>query len=156
MSLNNIDNDSTTISGSSKIFHHKRRVEFCETDAAGIIHFSSLLIYMEQTEHAFLRSLGTSVVVPSPNPAEHAFGWPRVRVESDFLGVARFEDVLDIALTIEKLGTKSICYSFFITRDGEPIAKGKTTAVCCQIENGKLKGISIPEDLRQKFSPFVP
>lgn len=42
-------------------FHWRRRVEFSETDMAGIAHFSSFIIYMEQAEHALLRSLGTSV-----------------------------------------------------------------------------------------------
>ena len=45
----------------SSAFLWERRVEFHETDAAGIAHFSSLLIFMEQAEHALLRSLGLSV-----------------------------------------------------------------------------------------------
>ena len=36
----------------SSAFLWERRVEFHETDAAGIAHFSSLLIFMEQAEHA--------------------------------------------------------------------------------------------------------
>lgn len=42
-------------------FEFERRVEFCETDAAGIVHFSSLLQYVEQAEHALLRSVGFTV-----------------------------------------------------------------------------------------------
>jgi len=36
-----------------------RRVEFNETDAAGIVHFSNFFRYMESVEHAFFRSLAT-------------------------------------------------------------------------------------------------
>ena len=41
-----------------------RRVEFRDTDAAGIMHFSTYFTYMEEVEHEFLRSLGTSVDLP--------------------------------------------------------------------------------------------
>lgn len=50
-------------------FHWRRRVEFSETDMAGIAHFSSFIIYMEQAEHALLRSLGTSVFRASERPS---------------------------------------------------------------------------------------
>ena len=32
-----------------------RRVEFRDTDAAGIVHFSAFFFYMESVEHEFLR-----------------------------------------------------------------------------------------------------
>ena len=38
-----------------------RRVEFSETDMAGIVHFSNFFRFMESAEHAFFRSLGFSV-----------------------------------------------------------------------------------------------
>ena len=50
-------------------FQFERRVEFCETDAAGIAHFSSLIVYMEQAEHALLRSLGLSVAAANTSRA---------------------------------------------------------------------------------------
>ena len=36
----------------AEAFHYRRRVEFCETDAAGIVHFSAYFQYMEQAEHS--------------------------------------------------------------------------------------------------------
>ena len=45
----------------SQVFKTERRVEFRDTDAAGIVHFSVFFAYMEQAEHEFLRSLGLSV-----------------------------------------------------------------------------------------------
>ena len=46
---------------SSYSFEFQRRVEFHETDLAGIVHFSNFFRYMEDCEHAFYRSLGYSV-----------------------------------------------------------------------------------------------
>ena len=39
-------------------FKLTRRIEFAETDMAGIVHFSNFFRMMEATEHAFFRSLG--------------------------------------------------------------------------------------------------
>jgi acyl-CoA thioester hydrolase len=37
----------------------RRRVEFSETDMAGIVHYSNFFRYMEAAEHEFFRSLGS-------------------------------------------------------------------------------------------------
>ena len=87
------------------VFSYERRVEFCETDAAGIAHFSSLIIYMEQAEHALLRSLGLSVASSNTilgNEAESAskISWPRVKVECEFLSPAKGEDMISVKTSI--------------------------------------------------------
>ena len=136
-------------------FRVQRRVEFCETDAAGIAHFSAFVLYMEQAEHAFLRHLGTSVLHADPGTDGHPVSWPRVRVECDYKGAAKFEDVLDISVSISRLGEKSITYRFQMERNSEILAIGSITAVCCEIRPEGIRGISIPQALRMKFQAFV-
>ena len=58
-----------------------RRVEFRDTDAAGIMHFSAFFNYMEQVEHEFLRHLGMSVLA---RDEEGAISWPRVSASCDY------------------------------------------------------------------------
>ncbi|MCA9132683.1 MAG: acyl-CoA thioesterase [Planctomycetales bacterium] len=131
-----------------------RRVEFCETDAAGIAHFSSFLCYMEQAEHALLRSLGTSVVQPLDDGWH--LSWPRVHVECDYRGTARFEDTLQIAVAILRLGGKSLTYGFEFRLQEEIIATGKTVAVCCRVRSGMpLESIAIPLPLRQQLGAYT-
>lgn len=138
----------------SATFSVDRRVEFCETDAAGIVHFSSFLCYMEQAEHAFLRHLGTSVA-DELGDGWH-LSWPRVHVECDFRGVARFEDVLRVELRIVKLGRKSIEYAFTFTLNEACIAEGKVVAVCCRVHPGQpLDSTPIPAGLRQQLTPYL-
>ncbi len=135
-------------------FNVRRRVEFCETDAAGIAHFSSFVCYMEQAEHRFLRHLDTSVLRELDDG--YHLSWPRVHVECDYSGVARFEDELEIAVSVEALGTKSVTYGFRFHCDAEPIAQGKIVAVCCRMRPGQpLQSIEIPADLRSRFSTYV-
>ena len=40
----------------------RRRVEFRDTDAAGIVHFSAFFVWMESAEHELLRAAGVPVV----------------------------------------------------------------------------------------------
>ncbi|QDV22770.1 acyl-CoA thioesterase [Aureliella helgolandensis] len=138
----------------SQAYVTSRRVEFCETDAAGIVHFSWFMRYMEQAEHAFLRHLGTSVVTELEGGWH--LSWPRVHVECDYQGVARFEDVLEISLSVLKLGRKSVTYGFeFSQAGGIPIATGKVVAVCCKVRVGSpLESTTIPAHLGDLLLPY--
>lgn len=138
-----------------KSFITNRRVEFCETDAAGIVHFSSLFCYMEQAEHAFLRSLGTSVVTGLQGGRR--LSWPRVRAECDYSGRMQFEDVLEIRLRITRLGRTSCTYQFdFFSPEVKLVASGLLVAVCCQIDPvaSSIEPISIPDSLRAKMADY--
>ncbi|HBJ34747.1 MAG TPA: thioesterase [Planctomycetaceae bacterium] len=128
-------------------FIHKRRVEFRDTDAAGIVHFSVFFPMMEEAEHAALRHVGLSVM--SPDNTEGHLTWPRVSASCDYVAAARFEDLLDICVTVAKIGTTSVTYSFQFKRGDETLANGKITAVCCMWQPGKpLAKQPIPPEIR--------
>ena len=131
-------------------FQTQRRIEFGETDMAGIVHFSNFFRYMEAAETEFLRSRGFSVAW-----IENGLrvGFPRVSATCDYLKPARFEDVLAIEVTLENLGTKSVTYRFDFSRDGVPIATGRITSVFCrEVPGHGLKSDEIPEKMRSKLA----
>lgn len=130
------------------VFRSTRRVEFSHTDAAGIAHFSSFFLFMEQVEHEFLRSRGLSVLAAD---AEGPISWPRVSAQCDYQGSARFEDVLDVELGLARVGEKSITYQFVFSSHGKPIARGRLTAVCCRLVDGGVQAIPIPSWFREKL-----
>jgi 4-hydroxybenzoyl-CoA thioesterase/acyl-CoA thioester hydrolase len=137
----------------SPAFRTQRRVEFCETDAAGIAHFSVFFTYMEQAEHALLRHIGLSVVL---NDEEGEIGWPRVNASCEYEDAVRFEDLLDVAVHIEHLGSRSVTYAFEFTREGHEIATGKITAVCCRIVRGQPpRSMEIPERILERLRVFM-
>ena len=120
-----------------------RRVEFSETDAAGIVHFSNFYRYMEYAEHAFFRALGRSIV-------DHNLdvGWPRVHSHCDFKKPLKFEDEVDIHLLVSAKTSKSITYQFHFRVDGTEVARGGFTVVCVRrIEAGEIKATSIPPEI---------
>src|SRR4026207_901417 len=82
-----------------------RRVQFYETDAAGIVHFSWFFRYMEEAEHALWREAGLSIVSP-----DGEIGWPRVAASFDYHSALRFEQEFDVQLRVAALTKKTIRY----------------------------------------------
>lgn len=129
-------------------FSYSRHVQFADTDLAGVLHFSNYYRYMEEAEHAFWRSLGDSVV---HRESEGAVSWPRVATACEYFAPAHFEDDLELLLTVAHVGNRSVSYEIEFRRDGERIAIGRTTAVCCTMSRGKFGPAEIPSALREKL-----
>lgn len=134
-------------------FQVRKRVEFAETDMAGIVHFSNYFRYMEVVEHSFFRSLGLSVYMPFD---EAILSWPRVSCSFEYKRPMRFEDEVDLVLNITKVGAKSLTYTVDILLEEDVIAQGTSKMVCCLLEEGKMKSIAIPSLLLEKFAPYLP
>ena len=94
-------------------FHTTRLVEFSDTDMAGIMHFSAFFRYMEAAEHELLRSMGFSVYSEIDG---HPVSFPRVAASCEYHSPARCEDVLEIDVTVQRVGEKSVTYGFAFSR----------------------------------------
>jgi YbgC/YbaW family acyl-CoA thioester hydrolase len=131
-------------------FTTTRRVEFGDTDMAGIMHFANFFRFMEAAETAFLRDRGLTV---NWREAGGKVGFPRVSAQCDYRSPALFEDVLTITVTLEKVGRKSVTYRFdFANQRGEPVAVGRITAVFCRTSGpDQIESLEIPTDIRAKL-----
>jgi YbgC/YbaW family acyl-CoA thioester hydrolase len=134
-------------------FEVTRRVEFCETDMEGLMHFSNFFRFMESAEGAFFRSLGLSVAL-----SRHGLevGLPRVQAECDYLAPLRFEDEVLVRLLVERKGRRSLTYRFRFFRLNGPapqlVARGRLTAVCVRRgADGSLKAASLPAVLADQI-----
>lgn len=131
------------------LFRTTRRIEFGDTDMAGIVHFSNFFRFMEAAECEFLRRRGLSVKMTWEG---QAIAFPRVSATCDYTRPARFEDVLDVTVAIDRIGQKSVTYAFEFSRGGELIARGKVTSVCCRVRpDHQLEGIEIPASFRERL-----
>ena len=127
-----------------------RRVEFAETDMAGIVHFAQFFRYMEMTEHEFFRSLGLSVHGEIDG---RTISWPRVRAECSYRSPATFEDELDIHLVVREKSSRTITYDFrFFCRE-KLIALGPVTTVSATIDplTGRISSVPIPQCIDAKI-----
>lgn len=131
-------------------FSITRRVEFGDTDMAGIMHFANFFRFMEAAETSFLHTLGLSVCRRADG---EKWGFPRVSAACDYQKPARFEDVLTVTVTVERVGAKSVAYRFdFSNQRGEPLAVGRITTVFCrEPEQGRLESAEIPAEIRAKL-----
>jgi acyl-CoA thioester hydrolase len=137
----------------AQMFRTSRRVEFCDTDAAGIIHFTALFEFMEQAEHELLRSRDLSVFM---NDDAGIISWPRVAASCQYQSAARFEDVLDVEVRIRRLGEKSVTYAFRLSLEGTEVASGELTSVCCRMtDQAPPQPIAIPGWFREKLAGYV-
>ncbi len=138
----------------SSLFKTQRLVEFRDTDMGGVMHFSSLFCMMAAAGHELLRELGLSVYDETP---DGAISFPRVSARCDYQSPARCEDVLDIEVTVTRVGEKSVTYDFTFFHQGKQLAQGQMTSVCCRIDQGKPpEPIPIPEAIANKLKANDP
>ena len=158
---------------SNSWFRCRRIVEFRDTDAAGIAHFSAFFFWMESAEHEFLRELGIRVVDNAPEDEEllrrelasdEGIGrelevsWPRVSVSADYKAAVRFGDTLDIFIAVAERGSSSITYRFRFENSGNLVATGTVVVVRCLMRHGmKPLPVTIPAGIAERMlAPQLP
>lgn len=139
----------------------KDRVQFADTDMAGIVHFSNFFRYMERVEHDFFRCLGMSIwdgnnheVVP-----ENKVGWPRVHASCDYKAPLRFEEEFEMELLVEEIRSKTLRYRIrFWKNDGTLSAEGSIVAACVSKDpaTGRMKAVVIPERVLAQITVATP
>src|SRR5262245_42918768 len=135
-------------------FKARRRVEFSDTDMAGIMHFSNFFKFMETAEHGFFRSLGFSIFDAGRKPR---IGWPRVHASCDYHKPLRFEDEVEIHLLVAEKRSKAITYQIRFRKLGqqpEEVARGRLTVVCVGHDaSGAMRATNIPDEIATKIDP---
>src|SRR5262245_22386106 len=139
-------------------FKVTRRVEFSDTDMAGLMHFSNFFRFMETAEHGFYRSLGFSVARQALDPR---LGWPRVHAECDYKQPLRFEDMVEIHMLVAEKRSKALRYLFrFRKLNAEPAveaARGALVVVCVQhFADGRVAAVHIPPEISDKIDVAPP
>jgi len=129
-----------------------RRVEFSETDMAGIMHYSNYFRFMETAEHGFFRSLGLRIIDQGDPPVS----WPRVHAECDYKMPLRFEDEVEIHLLVSAKKSKALSYLFrFRKLNPAPaveVARGSLTVVCVGLDaEGRMKACPMPKYISDKI-----
>ena len=127
-------------------YHLTRRVQFYETDMAGIVHFSWFFRYLEEAEHAMWREAGLSIAGGS------GIAWPRVEASCEFHKPLRFEEEFDVHLRIVGKDARTIRYEGVISKDGARVAVGRITVKCVSKKPGEpMKSIDIPPEIDALF-----
>jgi YbgC/YbaW family acyl-CoA thioester hydrolase len=131
-----------------------RRIEFSETDAAGLFHFSGYFRLMEFAEAAFVRQLGWPLLEQRQNSA---FGFPRIHAKAKFIRPLKFEDEVDIQLSINSLELSRIHYSFRFEKEKNCVARGEMSVVYVEknSEDAALSPTHLPADLKKILQDLI-
>lgn len=131
-------------------FRQTRRVEFADTDMAGIMHFTAFFRFMEATEHAFYRSLGFSVHTRDEKMIR---SFPRVAASCAFREPIRFEDEVEVQLLVKAKKPKAIEYVFVFRNGGKIAARGEMTVVYATRPTGqpRMRAAEMPAEIADKI-----
>ena len=127
-------------------FIYRRRVQFAETDLAGLVHFTHFFRYMEEAEHALWRAAGMSIA-----RAGEPSGWPRLGAAFEFRAPLRFEDEFEEAVRIANVTSRTIQYEFTLTKDGTLIGSGTITTAHVDKSGPVLKALELPEHIAARL-----
>ena len=132
-------------------FRYKRRVQFAETDLAGMVHFSNMFRYLDEAEHALWRDAGLSIVQAGTD-----IGWPRLSAALEFRNPLRFEEEFEVWVRIAELKTRTIEYEFTLVRGKSVIAVGTMTSICVRKQpDGTMRAAEIPAEIADKLEPYT-
>lgn len=113
-----------------------------DTDAAGLWHHTAAVRWTEDAEVELHRRLGI---------IDETFGaTPRVHVEYDFLTPLRFDDEVEVRLTVLRVGEASVEYEVTVDRDGQRAVTGRMVTVL--IDRDTEKPMNWPGRLRRVLS----
>ena len=126
---------------------YRRRVQFADTDMAGVVHFSWIIKYMEEAEHALWREAGLTI-----SPADGIVAYPRVALSVDFKAPLHFEEEFEVHIRIEAISRRTIKYAHTIRRGDTLIATGTMTAACVRKVPAPMRAIEIPAEVLDRLS----
>src|SRR6185369_6259774 len=125
-------------------------VRFGDVDKAGIVYFPRIFHYMHIAQEDFFAEY---VGVPYPQLIEsEGIGFPTVSDATDFVGVIRYGDVVEITVFISRLGDSSATFEFRLHRQATGELLVRAAQVKVAVDLATWQKIPIPDRLRQSFA----
>ena len=129
-------------------FHYSAfaRVAFSDTDAQGVVYYGRYLPYFDLARVEYHRHLGR------PHLGNVDFAMRAITVE--YVAPARFDDLLEVFVRVDRIGTTSITYDHAAYRidDDALMATAKATLVCIALH--ERKAVPVPQAFRAQIEAF--
>jgi acyl-CoA thioester hydrolase len=120
------------------------RVGFSDTDAQGVVYYGRYMPYFDLARTEYHRHLGRVSL------GNVDFAMRALTVE--YVAPARFDDLLEIFVRIERIGTTSLTYDHAAYRDDELMATAKATLVCIALD--ERRAVAVPDSFRAQVNEF--
>ena len=132
---------------SSGAFHWPVRVYWEDTDAGGVVYYANYLKFMERARSEWLRALGFE-----QDELRDGAGVIFVvrRVEVDYLAPARFNDVIDVDVSVHEVGRASLSVKQTLTRGPTRLVSAQVRLAC--VDASHFKPVKIPQPILQALA----
>jgi acyl-CoA thioester hydrolase len=122
------------------------RVGFSDTDAQGVVYYGRYMPYFDLARTEYHRHLGR-VHLGDVDFAMRA-------VTTEYVAGARFDDLLEVFVRVERIGTTSITYDHAVyrTEDDALMATAKATLVCIALD--ERRPVPVPQAFRDQIEAF--
>ena len=135
----------------SKVFSVEYPILFSHCDPAGIVYFPRFFDLLHRAmEDWFTFGLEERF---ADFIMKKKLGIPTVGTKVDFVGPARFGDLLKVELRVAKLGSSSIELAIDSFVAGRPWFRARHTV--CVFSQESFKAVPIPAELRARMEPYV-
>lgn len=131
---------------------YRRRVEFGETDAAGVVYYPTYFRWFDQATHEMFRSLGYPVAMMW----ERGYTLPLVEVHNRYRASLRYDDEIEIISCVAEVRTRAFRVEHRVLRGEEVCCEGyevRAWARLPRVGDAGLTAEAIPDDLRAVLTP---
>ncbi len=102
------------------------RVRYAETDRMGFLHHANYFVYFEMGRIELLRAAGGSY----REMEDQGFFLVIIDIGCKFKSPARYDDLLTLRTTVERVTRVKIVHRYELLRDGTVLAQGHSTLAC--------------------------
>jgi 4-hydroxybenzoyl-CoA thioesterase len=133
-------------------------VRFADVDHAGIVYYPRFFhLFHLAFEELFRQRMGPRAYLDLLD--RRRIGFPAVRAEADYREPLRFGDTADVALTVARLGRRSITFRYQVRRAAEAdrpaVLAAEGQVVCAVTDLTRFVAIPVPEDVTALLADLV-
>lgn len=120
----------------------KIRVRYAETDQMGVVHHSNYYVYFEAAREDFIAGAD----IRYKDMEDYGIMMPLVETQCRYIEGAKYDDVLIVETTLEKLSPIKVILQYKVIRenDNKLIARGKT--IQAFVDKATFKIINLKEN----------
>jgi len=120
------------------------RVYYEDTDMAGIVYHANYLKFIERARSDWVKVQGLD---QNAMREEDGIVFVVRRIEADYLGMAKYDDLLEVRTTVSAITGVRLVMQQEVWRGKEMVFAAEVTAVCVTSEGAPAR---LPAKLRQK------
>jgi len=124
------------------------RVWFSDTDAQGVVYYGRYLPYFDHARTEYHRHLG------------HTGTWSEAgefvmrASHVEYHAPARFDDLLEVFVRVERIGTTSVTYEFAACRADDDVLMATAKQTLVLISLPERRPVTVPDSFREQVTAF--